>query len=92
MDLQWADLRPEHSLALKLGKAGRIKRLFSDQQVEDAASQAPTTTRAFARGQAVASRPDLVKASWTSLVIDPGQGNLVRYPIPDTAQTTSLAI
>ncbi len=89
MDLQWADLRPEHSLALKLGKAGRIKRLFSDQQVEDAASQAPTTTRAFARGQAVASRPDLVKASWTSLVIDPGQGNLVRYPIPDTAQTRS---
>ena len=37
-----------------------------------------------ARGEAVANRPDLVKASWTSLVFDPGQGDLLRYPIPDT--------
>ncbi len=90
MDLQWADLRPDKSLALKLARAGRVKRLFSDNQVQSAADTAPPNTRAALRGHAVASRPDLVKASWSSLVIDPGVGDLIRYPIPDPHTTTSL--
>ena len=91
MDLQWADLRPDHSLALALGGAGRIRRLFTDEQVEEAADKAPTNTRAHARGMAVAQRPDLVKASWTSIVIDPGHGDLIRYPIADALDTRPVS-
>ncbi len=90
MDLQWADLRPDHSLALRLAKAGRVERLFTDDEVEAAADRAPANTRAHARGRAVATRPDLVKASWTSLVVDPGAGDLVRYPIADALVADAL--
>ena len=83
MDLQWADLRPDKSLALKLSRAGRVRRLFTDEQVEEAADKPPANTRAAIRGGAVSSRPDLVKASWSSLVVDPGAGDLIRYPIAD---------
>lgn len=83
MDLQWADLRPDKSLALRLAAAGRVRRFFTDAKVEAAADEAPSNTRARARGDAVATRPDLVKASWTSLVIDPGAGDLVRLPLAD---------
>lgn len=90
MDLQWADLRPEHSLAIRLAKAGRVMRLFSDSEVEAAADAPPANTRAHGRGLAVATRKDLVKASWTSLVFDPGEGGLIRHPIADAASTGEL--
>lgn len=90
MDLQWADLRPEHSLAMRLAKAGRVMRLFSDSEVEAAADAPPANTRAHGRGLAVATRKDLVKASWTSLVLDPGEGGLIRHPIADAASTGEL--
>jgi len=41
------------------------------------------------RGWAVANRPDLVKASWSSLVFDPGEGDLVRFPIADARDTST---
>jgi proteasome accessory factor A len=44
----------------------------------------PRDTRAWVRGRAVAQVPALVKASWTSLVVDdPAGGKLVRRPIPE---------
>ncbi|WP_022867759.1 depupylase/deamidase Dop [Schaalia vaccimaxillae] len=86
IDLQWADLRPDKGLAFKLGRAGLIERLFNDEEVQRAADCAPTNTRASIRGHAVANDPGLVKASWTSLVHDPGQGDLVRVPLPDARQ------
>ena len=89
MDLQWADLRPDHGLAYRLAAAGMVTRLVSEAQVERAADVAPTNTRAHVRGWAVANRPDLVKASWTSLVFDPGEGDLVRFPIAGARDTST---
>ncbi len=84
MDLQWADLRPERSLVARLDAAGRVRRLFTPEEVERAADEPPADTRALIRGRAVAAVPSLVKASWTSLVVDdPARGRLVRRPIPD---------
>lgn len=83
-DLQWADLRDDKSLVLALEKRGLVERLFSWEQVERAADQPPTRTRAAARGKAVATRVDLVKASWTSLVFDsPAEGVHRRVPLAD---------
>ena len=89
IDLQWADLRPSHGLVYRLAKAGMVTRLVSDEEVERAAAVAPTNTRAHVRGWAVANRPDLVKASWSSLVLDPGEGDLVRFPIADARDTST---
>lgn len=86
LDLQWSDLRPDHSLVARLDRAGRVRRLFTPAQVEVAADEPPTNTRALARGRAVAHVPNLVKASWTSLVVDePGRDRLVRRPVPRAA-------
>ena len=89
IDLQWADLRPSHGLVYRLAKAGMVTRLVTDEEVERAADVAPTNTRAHVRGWAVAHRRDLVKASWTSLVFDPGEGDLVRFPIADARDTST---
>jgi len=89
IDLQWADLRPSHGLVYRLAKAGMVRRLVSDEEVERAADVAPTNTRAHVRGWAVANRLDLVKASWSSLVFDPGAGDLVRFPIADARDTST---
>lgn len=84
IDLQWSDLRPDHGLVARLAAAGRVRRLFTDAEVEAAADTPPRDTRAWVRGRAVEQVPNLVKASWTSLVVDePGQDRLVRRPIPD---------
>lgn len=86
LDLQWSDLRPDHSLVARLDKAGRVHRLFTPEEVERAADEPPANTRALARGHAVAHVPNLVKASWTSLVVDePGRDRLLRRPVPDAA-------
>ena len=89
IDLQWSDLRPSHGLVYRLAKAGMVTRLVTDEEVERAADVAPTNTRAHVRGWAVANRRDLVKASWTSLVFDPGEGDLVRFPIADARDTST---
>lgn len=89
MDLQWADLRPGKSLVDRLDQAGAVRRLFSPAQVEWAADNAPSNTRAAIRGAAVAQEPSLVQASWTSLVTDePQRGGLIRRPLPDAYQTS----
>lgn len=86
MDLQWADLRPDHSLVARLDRAGLVTRMFTEAEVEAAADEPPADTRAAVRGRAVATVPNLVKASWTSLVVDePGRDRLLRRPIPEAA-------
>lgn len=88
MDLQWADLRPGHSLVARLDAAGRVRRLFTPEEVEAAADTPPANTRARLRGMAVAHVPSLVKASWTSLVVDdPTRVGLVRRPLADALDT-----
>ncbi|MCD4549566.1 depupylase/deamidase Dop [Schaalia sp. lx-260] len=82
MDLQWADMRPQRSLVAKLEEAGRVRRMFTLEQVREAVTEPPSNTRAYIRGRAVAHRPDLVKASWTSLVFDSGGADLIRVPLP----------
>nr|WP_300338335.1 proteasome accessory factor PafA2 family protein [Actinomyces sp.] len=83
LDIQWADLRPGAGLAERLVAAGRTRRLVTQEEVEAGAWNAPRGTRAAVRGAAVAQVPQVVGASWTSLVLDlPGRQELARLSLP----------
>ncbi|GAA1169801.1 proteasome accessory factor A [Nesterenkonia xinjiangensis] len=73
IDLQYADLRPERGLYHKLVRAGRMRRLFSDEQIAWAAAHPPEETRAWLRGQLVAQHSEhLVGASWDQILLRTG--------------------
>jgi proteasome accessory factor A len=82
LHLQYHDVDPGRSLYAKLVAAGRIRRLFTDEEVESAAAQPPPETRAFFRGSCVARYSgSLVAANWDSLVFDVGEDTLKRVPM-----------
>ncbi len=70
LDLQWGDLRPQVSLVHKLKQAGLVEQLLEPEEIDWAADNPPSDTRAAVRGREVAANPNLAKASWTSLVFD----------------------
>ena len=82
IDLQYADLRPDRGLASRLEQRGRLRRLFSDDEVAHAVDHAPEDTRAWFRGECMRRYPDAVAAaSWDSVVFDvPGRESLLRVP------------
>src|SRR5659263_76720 len=83
LDLQWADLRPEHSVVARLDAAGRVRRLVSQAEVHAARFAPPADTRAYFRVTMVARFPGAVAAAgWSSVVVDaPGRRALVRIPL-----------
>lgn len=84
LDIQWGDLREGRGLAARLIAGGRTRRIVTDAEIEAAADRAPAGTRAAVRGLAVARYPEVVGASWTSLVIDsPVNDRLVRLELMD---------
>ena len=86
IDLQYHDLRPQRSLAQRVG----LRTLQSDEEVREAVHNPPTTTRAYFRGQCVARYPDqIVAANWDSVVFDLGEGPLQRVPMMDPLRGTA---
>ena len=86
IDLQYHDLRPERSLAQRVG----LRELFSHDEVREAVHNPPRTTRAYFRGQCVARYPDqIVAANWDSVVFDLGKGPLQRVPMMDPLRGTA---
>ena len=76
--LQYHDLRPERSLALRAG----LVRLTTDDEVARAMTQPPTDTRAYFRGRCLQRWSDqVVAANWGSIVFDIGQDSLRRVPM-----------
>jgi proteasome accessory factor A len=82
LDLQYHDVDPEKGLYDRLAAAGRMQRLFSDEEVGSAVELPPEKTRAYFRGRCVAKyRDSLVAANWDSLVFDVGGDALKRVPM-----------
>ena len=82
IDLQYADIRPDKGLAARLEDRGKLRRMFTDEQVRHAVDHAPSDTRAYFRGECMRRFPDAVAAaSWDSVVFDvPGHESLLRVP------------
>jgi len=53
LDLEYHNVNPQASLAAGLEQAGSLQRITTDEQVEEAMTNAPENTRAFGRGQVV---------------------------------------
>jgi len=82
LDLQYHDIDPSRGLYHRLVKGGRMRTLFTEDEIAAAASSPPTTTRAWFRGECLRRYPgEVVAANWDSLVFDIGQSTLVRVPM-----------
>jgi Pup amidohydrolase len=80
IDLQYHDIRPEKSLALRAGLA----ELFDHEQIKHASTNPPRDTRAYFRGRCLQKFPtEVAAANWDSLVFDLGTDPLRRVPMLD---------
>ncbi len=93
LGLQYHDVDPDRGLYHTLVRAGRVRRLFTDREIEDAVSQPPPSTRAWFRGEAIRRYPDaVVAANWDSLVFDVGGATLIRVPMMEPTRGTRALV
>lgn len=89
IDLQYHDLRPEKSLAARVG----LDTIIPLDEVLSAMTEPPTTTRAYFRGRCLARWPhDIVAANWDSLVFDLGREPLRRVPMMEPLRGTAAHV
>ena len=82
LGLQYHDIDPTRGLYHRLVASGRMKRLFTDGEIEKAAIAPPERTRAYFRGSCVDRYGDaIVAANWDSLIFDVGEEALKRVPM-----------
>ena len=68
LDLQYADIDPSKSLYHRLVARGRMRTLFSAEQVERAVSEPPRETRAFLRGTLMSRWPEeILGINWDTV-------------------------
>ena len=89
MDIQYHDLRDDRSLFDRLG----LERLCTDEEVQRAVTEPPTTTRAYFRGRCLQKWPnDIVAANWDSMVFDVGRDPLRRVPMMEPLRGTAAHV
>jgi len=89
MDLQYHDLRPGKSLAARLG----LERITTDEEVHEAVTEPPTTTRAYFRGKCLQRwASSIAAANWDSLVFDLGSEPLRRVPMMEPLRGTASIV
>jgi proteasome accessory factor A len=89
MDLQYHDLRPEKSLAARVG----LERITTDAEITRAMTEPPPDTRAFFRGRCLQRWPEeIVAANWDSLVFDVGGDPLRRVPMMEPLRGTEAHV
>ena len=85
MDLQYHDLRPDRSLARRVG----LRTLTQAATVARAVTQPPEDTRAYFRGRCLERWSEsVVAANWDSLVFDVGADPLRRVPMMEPTRGT----
>ncbi len=85
LDLQYHDLRPERSVAARVG----LETLVSPGEARRAISEPPADTRAYFRGQCLKRwASSIVAANWDSIVFDVGDEPLRRVPMMEPARGT----
>ncbi len=87
--LQYHDLRPERSLAARVG----LERIVDLADAERAVTEPPTDTRAYFRGRCLSQfGASIVAANWDSLVFDVGDEPLRRVPMMEPSRGTEAHV
>jgi proteasome accessory factor A len=93
LDLQYHDIDPATGLYHRLVANGRMRRLFTDEQVRAAMSTPPERTRAWFRGSCVERFSEsMVAANWDSLVFDIDEPHLKRVPMMEPLRGSKEAV
>jgi proteasome accessory factor A len=89
LDLQYHDIDSESGLYNRLAARGSMRRLFTDEELDEATTEPPPNTRAYFRGRCVSQFSGaLVAANWDSLVFDVGEPHLKRVPMMEPLRGT----
>jgi proteasome accessory factor PafA2 len=89
IDLQYHDVRRDKGLYYRLAAAGKVDRIVTDEEIEDAVMEPPEDTRAYFRGRCISRYPDAIAAaSWDSLIMDTGRDALQRIPMREPLRGT----
>jgi Pup amidohydrolase len=93
IDLQYHDVRRDKGLYYRLEATGKVERLTTDEEVDDAVMEPPIDTRAYFRGRCIGKYPDAIAAaSWDSLIVDTGQDALQRIPMREPLRGTKAHV
>jgi len=89
IDLQYHDVRRDRGLYYRLESSGKVERLTTDAEVDEAIMEPPVDTRAYFRGRCISRYPDAIAAaSWDSLIVDTGADALQRIPMREPLRGT----
>jgi len=89
LDLQYHDVRPDKSLFARLP----MERLTIEEEVLEATTEPPRTTRAYFRGRCLQRfSSSVVAANWDSVVFDVGQEPLRRVPTAEPLRGTAAHV
>jgi proteasome accessory factor A len=89
MDLQYHDLRPDRSLARRIG----LRTLIGRDEALAAVTEPPADTRAWFRGRCLQRfASEIVAANWDSMVFDVGGASLQRVPMMEPSRGTKAHV
>jgi Pup amidohydrolase len=89
IDLQYHDIRRDRGLYHRLAASGKVERVISDDEIEEAVMEPPEDTRAYFRGRCISKfRDAIAAASWDSLIFDTGREALQRVPMREPLRGT----
>lgn len=93
IDLQYSDVRLDKGLYNRLVTRGSMKRLVSEEEVQEAVATPPEDTRAYFRGRCLERYPsEVAAASWDSVIFDLGRESLVRIPTLEPLRGTKAHV
>jgi Pup amidohydrolase len=89
IDLQYHDVRRSRGLYYRLVAGGKVERLVSEAEVDEAVRMPPEDTRAYFRGRCIDRYPQsIAAASWDSIIFDTGGDTLQRVPTREPLRGT----
>jgi Pup amidohydrolase len=89
IDLQYHDVRRSRGLYYRLVDSGKVERLVSEADVQQAVTAPPEDTRAYFRGRCISKYPDsIAAASWDSIIFDTRADALQRVPTREPMRGT----
>jgi proteasome accessory factor PafA2 len=89
IDLQYHDVRQDRGLYYKLVEGGKVERLVSEAEIQEAVMGPPDDTRAYFRGRCIGKyRESIAAASWDSIIFDTGREALQRVPTREPIRGT----